>query len=117
MSGDGESGRSKGLMKMVLWVGSVGKGARVRDWKGLGWCMWEEEKSAEKNKGEESEDGPIGGDFREFLKVGLREPMGRGEYLGCGGVWGDGAKDEDGKVQLGKQYCGEIEEVRVWGKE
>ncbi len=96
--GDGESGRSKGLVKIVLWVGSMGKGAMVIDWKGLGWCPWEVKKMAEKNKGEESEDGPIRGDFRESWKVWRREPMGTGEYFGGGGVWGDDARDEDGKV-------------------
>ncbi len=74
----------------------------MRDWKGLGWFMWEEENIAEKNKGEESEDGPIRGDVKEFLKVWRREPIGRAEYLGCGGVCKDDARDENGKVRRRK---------------
>jgi hypothetical protein len=41
MSGDGvRYGRkeiAKGLRKRVLWVGSMGKGSWLRDWKGLAW--------------------------------------------------------------------------------
>ena len=53
--GDGGSGRgkgrSKGLMKRVLWVRSVGKGSKVGDVKGLVGAG-EADKSAEKNKGQ-----------------------------------------------------------------
>ena len=41
----------KGLMKIVLWVRSVGKGSKVGDVKGLVGAG-EVDKSAEKNKGQ-----------------------------------------------------------------
>ena len=54
--GDGGSGRgkgrSKGLMKRVLWVRSVGKGSKVGDVKGLVLGSGEADKSAEKNNGQ-----------------------------------------------------------------
>ena len=40
-------------------MGSRGKGSKCRDWKGLVWCVSEEEKRAEKDKGKKSEDGPM----------------------------------------------------------
>ncbi len=57
-------------------MGSRGKGSEGRDWKGLVWCVSEEEKRAEKNKGQESEAEPI----REVVSEMLG--MGRGEYCG-----------------------------------
>ena len=54
----------------------MGKGSEGRDWKGLVWCWSEEEKRAEKNKGQESEDEPIRGVGLEIFE------MRRGEYFG-----------------------------------
>ncbi len=56
-------------------MGSRGKGSEGRDWKGLVWCVSEEEKRAEKNKGQESEDEPIRGVVSGMLG------MERGEYF------------------------------------
>ena len=54
--GDGGAGRgkgrSKGLMKRVLWVRSMGKGSKVGDVKGLVLGSGEAERSAEKNNGQ-----------------------------------------------------------------
>ncbi len=77
---------------------SRGKGSELRDWKGLGWCGSEEEKRAEKCKGQKSEDGPMRGEFIDFSKFWGEGPMGRGEYVGVGGVRGDDARDEQGKL-------------------
>jgi hypothetical protein len=39
------------------------------------------------------------GGFKEFVKVWREKPMGkRGECLRCGGVWGDDARDGEGKI-------------------
>ncbi len=54
-SGKGE-GRSKGLMKRVLWMRSVGKGSKVGDVKGLILGSEEADKSAEKNNGQNFSD-------------------------------------------------------------
>ena len=54
----------------------MGKGSEGRDWKGLVCCVSEEEKRAEKIKGQESEDEPIGRVVSEMLG------MGRGENFG-----------------------------------
>ena len=48
--------RSKGLMKRVLWVRSVGKGSKVGDVKGLVLGSGEADKSAEKNNGQNDVD-------------------------------------------------------------
>ena len=47
-------------MKRVLWVRSMGKGSKVGDVKGLVLSAGEAERSAEKNKGENVGDGPMG---------------------------------------------------------
>ena len=64
VSGDGGSGRgkgrSKGLMKTVLWVRSVGKGSKVGDVKGLVLGGGEADKSAEKTNGQTFSAGPMG---------------------------------------------------------
>ncbi len=59
----------------------------------------EAEKSAEKNNGQNSEDGPMGEEFgflkgEKFLRANFfkGEPMGRGERFGLGGVWVEDAE-------------------------
>ena len=69
------------------------------------------EKSAEKNNEQESEDGPMRGDLKNCAKGWQEEPMRRGECVGCGGVWGDDARDGEGKMRLGEKDCGEIGEM------
>jgi hypothetical protein len=38
------------------------------------------------------------GEFIDFSKFWGEGSMGRGEYVGVGGVWGDDARDEQGKL-------------------
>ena len=64
-SGRGK-GRSKGLMKRVLWVRSMGKGSKVGDVKGLVLGSGEAERSAEKNNGQNVLGGPMGVEFGVF---------------------------------------------------
>ena len=54
-SGRGK-GRSKGLVKRVLWVRSVGKGSKVGYVKGLVLGSGEADKSTEKNNGQKISD-------------------------------------------------------------
>ncbi len=58
----------------------------------------EAEKIAEKNKQQKSEDESVGEEVREFLKFWEGEPMGRGEYFGVGGVWGDDGGEVEGET-------------------
>ncbi len=55
----------------------MGKGSEGRDWKGLVCCVSEEEKRAEKVKGQKSEDEPIRRVVSEMLGMGRGENFGK----------------------------------------
>ncbi len=87
MRGEGEG---KGTREKSVVGGIDGTGLEVEGLKGVALgTTGEAERSAEKNKGQKSEDEPMGEEVRKFLKFWEGEPMGRGEYFGVGGVWGD----------------------------
>jgi hypothetical protein len=94
-------GRSKGLMKRVLWVRSMGKGSKVGDVKGLVLGSGEAERSAEKNNEQNVLDWPMGVEFGVFGKCLWDGPMGRGEWFGNWGVRGYDSEDVGGKAWLG----------------
>ncbi len=40
----------------------------------------------------------VGGEFKNLGKDGLGEPMGKEEYFGAGGIWGDDDGDVEGET-------------------